>query len=384
MVKITLTNQNNQSSCRKAVLDIGSKVWLLDDKEECNFTRLQKVDFRHPLLTCSVLKSKTTRYDYTYDNLDDMLNTAKMIYATLLQANHPQNCQFVITPSPKFFLLKSSYQIPFSLDHYKRAKNFITANQLDGLISQSSNSSFHFIDQLIIEGTISLETLPAEVNGDQLFEFDKHGYLLLTKNDSFDKYELRNINHYIGFGVYAREAIQKDEDVCLYLGIKKHNPDIKRYYFNSRSDALGMGTDAHYYSNIGRFVNHAPADSRVSNPDSRLLGANLKSKRYLFYGIELVAYSAIRNIAKGEQLLVDYGDEYFESNNEYRFSIDGHLKDSTGKLLKETYHEKLSILRVMAHNGITQAAYRLLKRPLIALSISLIVLLILYSKEVTI
>ncbi|ASQ46098.1 SET domain-containing protein-lysine N-methyltransferase [Legionella clemsonensis] len=378
MVKITLTNQNPDSSYRKAIVDVGSKICIIDDQEK-NLDYLRAINFQHPLLTYPALQSTSNSYHYSYTNVDELLKTARYIYATLLQSKKPEDCQFVISPSPKFHSLKTTYQIPFSLDPHKPAKNRISVNQLNELISHLSNHSFRFIDNLIIEETLSLDNLPSKINGNTLFNFDKKTYLFLHKADPFEKIELRYINGFIGFGVYAKETILRGEFVCLYHGIKKSIPDMKRYYFNFHLDVLGLGTDARFCSNIARFINHAPALARVKQFDSSLLYANLGYKRYFLYGIEVVGFIALRNIAKGEQLFIDYGPEYFDPTEEYRFNISEKLTDPMGSLLKEKYHEKLSIWRIMAKNGITQAAYRLLKRPIIALFIALVALSLIYS-----
>ncbi|OCH97504.1 SET domain-containing protein-lysine N-methyltransferase [Legionella jamestowniensis] len=358
-------------------MNVASKICIIDG-EERDLKSLQDINFQHPLLTYPSLQSNSNRYHYSYDNIDELLKTARYIYATLLWAEKPHECQFVISPSHKFLSLKKTYQIPFSLDYNKPAKSWIDIHQMNNLLSHISGYRFRYIDNLIIEQTLSLKDLPRKVNGDVLFDFDKQTCAFLYKAEPFEKCDLRYINEFIGFGVYAREAILRGEFVCFYYGVKTSNPEIKRYHFSSRFDVLGMGTDASSYSNIARFINHAPARTRVKQVEPSLLYANLAYRWYLLYGIEVVGFIALKNIAKGEQLLIDYGPGYFEPTEECRFNVEGKFLAPNGMLLSEKHHEKLNMLRIMAKHGISQAAYRILKRPLIALSIALAVFVLIY------
>lgn len=378
MVKITLTNQVKESPYKKAILDISIGICLIDEKEEMDLALLDSTSFQHPLLSHPSLKSETTDYQYSYNDMQGLLNTAKYVYATLLHTKNPKSCRFIINPEPQFFTQKAIYKIPFSLDPNNAANQFISVSQINGIISQSSHHSFHFFDNLLIDTILLYDDLPSMIDGDELFNCDPIAYELLNKPDAFDQCELRNINHFIGFGIYAREDIKKGTAICLYQG-RKENPKDKRYHFIPRHDALGLGIDARLYGNIGRFVNHAPPTDGTKSSDPRFLDANLIGERYVVYGIEVIIFTTVKDIRKNEQLLVDYGARYFEGGDEYRFNVHGSLCDPQGKRLQEKHHDKLSILRIMAKNGITQAAYQLLRRPLIAVVIVLAIAVILYS-----
>ncbi|WED44513.1 SET domain-containing protein-lysine N-methyltransferase [Legionella cardiaca] len=375
MVKIILTNHNKQSPFKKAVLDVSSKICEIDESQKGGFQLLQNLDFQHPLLSYPYLKSSTTTYHYHYHDMAGLLETAKYVYATLLHASKPEECQFVVSPSPHFLSLKAIYKIPFSLDDHKEAKDFITVNQINGIISQLANHQFHFHDKLIINDTILFKNLPETVDGDALFAYNDKAYELLNKEEPFELCEIRYINQFIGFGVYARKDIKKGTNVCVYQGMKT-NPESKRYHFYPHFDLLGLGIDATDYGNIGRFVNHAPSSSQ---PDHFLLDVNLMVDRHILNGIEIVAFTAKRDIAKNEQLFVDYGAGYFENAEEYRFNREGKLLNPKGEILLDKHHEKLNTLRVMAKNGVSQAAYRLLKRPLLALLLTALGFIALYS-----
>ncbi|KTD19299.1 SET domain [Legionella lansingensis] len=381
MVKIVLTNQHQQPSIKEAVLDLASGKVLLDKKQEVDFEAFKTFDFCHPLLAHPRLSSATNVYCYKYKDMEGLLSTAKYIYATLIASSEPMHCQFEITPSDEFFTpLKKVYRIPFSLNYRKAAKKTITVNQFNGIVSQASGFKFDFHDGLIIKDKISVKNLPPEINGDALFEENETIYELLNKPDDFETYELRYINNYIGFGVYAKRAIKKNQPVAFYLGVKTTHPELHAYYFGPKHDALLMGTDAQNYSNIARFINHAPNPDDADKQNSSLLEANLITQRHLLNGIEVVLFGAQRDIAKGEQLLIDYGTRYFEPGEAFRFTTKEDLLNANHQRLFDKKWEKLSVMRIMAQHGVSQAIYAILKRPIIALIIILLIWLLLHSE----
>ncbi len=94
-----------------------------------------------------------------------------------------------------------------------------------------------------------------------------------------------------GYGVYAEKEIQTDEIVeeCYVLSSSEIYPDFRNYYFHGEGEyliALGFGC----------IYNHAPEPNTMYtyHPDTQLL-----------------IFTAIKPIAKGEEILITYGDEWF-------------------------------------------------------------------------
>jgi len=186
--------------------------------------------------------------------------------------------------------------------------------------------------------------------------------------DCFKKFELRFINNYIGFGLYAREAIKKSSIVCLYFGEKKISPIIKSYSFHPKMDSLNMFVDAINHGNIARFINHAPNSETIidSQTNTNFLNANLNSRSHSIFGIEVVVFYALRNISKGEQLLTNYGQTYFEYEP-FMFKKNGDLVNENNKKIVDKYIKKKYVHTIMKQNGIRSALFELFKRSIIAI-----------------
>ena len=109
-------------------------------------------------------------------------------------------------------------------------------------------------------------------------------------------YVVRSAHPSIGSGLFAARAFRKGEFVIEYTG--KRIPTAladaltSRYLFEIDSTWTIDASDKH---NIGRFVNHS------CEPNCE---AEIENGRILFH--------AIRAIKEGEELTIDYGEEYFD------------------------------------------------------------------------
>lgn len=96
-----------------------------------------------------------------------------------------------------------------------------------------------------------------------------------------------------GYGVFADKAIKKGEliEECYMLVSKGGDKVLEDYYFDAKGKyAIFLG--------YGCIYNH----SDDPNADYKL---NIKQR--------VVTIKATRNIAKGEEIFVTYGDEWFSS-----------------------------------------------------------------------
>ena len=100
----------------------------------------------------------------------------------------------------------------------------------------------------------------------------------------------------IGDGLFATRKFRKGEFVIEYTGerISSSHADTlsSRYLFEVDSK---WTIDANEGPNTGRFVNHS------CEPNCE---AEIEDGRVLFY--------ALRTIEEGEELTIDYGEEYFD------------------------------------------------------------------------
>ncbi len=99
-----------------------------------------------------------------------------------------------------------------------------------------------------------------------------------------------------GFGLFATETIKKGERIVEYVGMilndveaekKKHN----KYLFDVRKNKTIDGTPRW---NVARYANHSCDPNAESEEDRR-------ARIYI---------TAIRDIAPGEEITFDYGEEY--------------------------------------------------------------------------
>ncbi len=369
MVKILLTNQKKDSLYKTAELDIVTGNYLINNEKSIDKTQFKDLDFVHPLFIETPLSLLNNSYRYCYHNLEELLLLPRRVYATLIQHDNSTHCHFTILPSPVYYKQKASYEIPFSVDYHKAARETINVNQLNAIVSHFSRYTFQFQDKYIIKTELAVDDLPVQVNADLFYKKDAQIHQLLNQADNFDKLELRYINSFIGFGVYCRQDIDKGEGVLLYCGMKKREVKKKNYFFYPKLDSFAMGIDAREYGNTARFVNHAPEGK---NTDSQFLAANLSAVNYSIYGIEVVALFAVRPIKKGEQLLVDYSQEYFIDTEPLRFKLNGNLVDANNQELHDSRGRKMAMLQVFARSGIKRAFIKLLNRFIITLALVLI------------
>ena len=107
-------------------------------------------------------------------------------------------------------------------------------------------------------------------------------------------YEIKNSA--TGQGLFARGAFRKGERVIEYTGKKIPNTLADalttRFLFDLEN---GFTIDGDGEENLARFVNHSCAPN---------CEAELVSERVFF--------NALRDIVAGEEITIDYGNEYFD------------------------------------------------------------------------
>ena len=194
MLNITIDNVNRDSPYKQAVIDIATGICIVDDVHEIE-TRLlaSTMDFNHPLLTQPILHSSNHTYLYSYDDFDGLIDAAKFVYATLIQADNPLACEFKITPSAIFLRLKEQYQIHFSIDYKKPASERLSLEQLNLMISRFNGIYFQYQDTICIDQLITVNDLPPLINGDLLYQINQEMAQFCKQADEMDKYELRYI-----------------------------------------------------------------------------------------------------------------------------------------------------------------------------------------------
>ena len=363
VVKIALTNHNVQSQFRQAIINLETHTCLLDNKHTVATNHLIKGgEFTHPLLKPHFTPSVQGVYRYEYDDIDGLLSCAQFVYSILVHSDKPATCQFQLRPSEAFKRLKPATYMYFSMHRKKTALHTISLRQLQSLISDLGGYKFEFSDNIIIDASFTMQELPQSIDGDSLYQADEKILALLKSSSNFRAYELRYINPYIGLGVFSRELIKQGDIISFYSGMKiQHKPANSQYFFNEYQDCLKMHIDARQYGNITRFINHAPKPD-TSLGQGSLLSANIESHDFHMYGQTMVGYVASRDIMPGEQLLIYYGNEFFNEANIAKFKPNGDPTISNKKFFKTCAHNKIQHIRIMAKHGVKKAhAYLLLR-----------------------
>jgi hypothetical protein len=162
------------------------------------------------------------------------------------------------------------------------------------------------VQEWINQHPITIEDYP-----DKQILIEKYGELLNL--ESLEQYDreiavIKWVSDSIGFGLFAKRRITMGELIGRYTGILglgyMSNKDYT-WSYGEVEDEIGykleIGVDAKDNGNYVRFVNHKGADA---NCDVELVPLNGKWD---------FIYIAKREILPGEELTVDYGDEYFET-----------------------------------------------------------------------
>ena len=133
--------------------------------------------------------------------------------------------------------------------------------------------------------------------------------------------EIRKIDDSIGYGVFAVRDIKKRQFIGEYAGVVQpesdttggeldgggYESDYSWYYLDEVDGAPTLEINGHREGNELRFVNHGPAP-------------NVEVEHTLYDGQWLIFFLAKRRINAGEQLIIDYGNAYWDDG--YRELID--------------------------------------------------------------
>ena len=124
------------------------------------------------------------------------------------------------------------------------------------------------------------------------------------QNAHFPDVRISWINSQVGWGVFAGRNLKKGEWIGEYCGLvrKRHKKDrLNAYCFEyrlSQETITKYLIDAEHQGNLSRFINHS------SDP-------NLITDLVFCNGLPHVILTVKKPIAKDEQLLYDYGSDYW-------------------------------------------------------------------------
>jgi hypothetical protein len=377
LVTITLTNSNPHSQNKQVTIDINQGTCSFTNDKKISLKQLiNNPDFTHPLLSEPFTQPPDYLFHYEYDNIEGLLYSGIFVFSRLIHTDKPLQCTFKINPSPLFKYAQCADRIYLSIDRDKAANEYINKRQLEFITSQLMGLKFVFSENIIIDDLFTTKDLLGSINGDLLYKSNAKLIALLKKPKDFSSCEIRYISPEVGFGVFARNNIKQGDIISFYTGIKNNNKiSFTHFSFRPNKDCLSMDLDAFQYGNITRFINHAPNEKASDNkniknsPSKCLLTANLKASFKYINGIEFVVYVAIKDILTGEQLLVSYGDHYFQQIPMIRFKSNGHLINTKKKYIWNSSKKKIHYIKIMAEAGVKKARVYLIVRLIVILAI---------------
>ncbi len=124
---------------------------------------------------------------------------------------------------------------------------------------------------------------------------------------------IKKIDDTIGFGVFADRPIKKYDFVGEYAGVVQisgkythcynadngYESDYSWYYVDELAQSPSLEINGRFEGNEMRMVNHSTAP-------------NLMVEHTLYQGQWVLFFVAASDIAQDEQLLISYGDDYWE------------------------------------------------------------------------
>ena len=376
-MNLSFTNQNSDGINRYVSINLESGQCRFPDDREIKLKDfLKDKDFHHPLLAEPKQYSADDRYHYEYHNIDELVRCTIYVYVSLLHAKNPHLCQFKLSPSASFEQsMVTNKHIYFSTHAHDSAEQSLSLIKLEALVSQLSHIPFKFSDTMVIDAEFMMKDLPLSVDADCLYKADETILAILKKSWELSLYELRYIDSSVGFGVFCREDLKVGHVISWYSGRKQiKQPAIPYYMYRYQDDCLSLYTDARLHGNITRFINHAPKENDKTN--SHFLEANVKGSNHYVNGIHVVVYTTTKEVLKGEQLLVDYGPDFFAKRPITRFKKNGKAISGNKKLFLNIRQKNLNHLRVMAEHGILSAQRYLCLR---TVGISVVICMFMWS-----
>lgn len=379
MVKIYIPNHQPSSEISALVFD--SKTQQFVSKQGVIFEKeailKHRNDFQHPVLTTLGLPVHQPQVDIFFPNYESLFSQLDRIYPTIIHHDTPNELCFHIKPLEAFFDNCAREDVFISSHPHKSAKESIRIAQLNAIISRLQKHPFMYSNKIVMDTMVRVANLPESININEIYT--PISALPIETPSMRRMVELRFISHKIGFGVFARQAIAKNQQVLFYLG-NVHQDDAENsaypYAFAFR-DAFHCKVDAYRLGNIARFINHAPNEAQTPNQ----MIANLVVKEKRIHGLRIIALYALRDIQIGEQLLFCYHNHHNDAGTRYSFRNQYQLYDEAQYPVKP-HHKDTAVYHILAENGVYSARMLLLRKP-VGILLALLLILLLGSVDIS-
>jgi uncharacterized protein len=169
---------------------------------------------------------------------------------------------------------------------------------------------------------INLRKSPYYIENREEFDSLARRYGVKIDRASIAPVYIRRISRTIGYGVFADQDIREGDFIGEYTGVvqisgkhthcyqadKGYESDYSWYYLDNLDKAPPLEINGRLEGNEMRFVNHGQVP-------------NLLVEHTLYRGQWVLFFTAARDIKKDEQLLISYGDGYWDEECRDRQAI---------------------------------------------------------------
>lgn len=319
------------------------------------FLKRYRHAFHHPLLGIASAKQPASSDEQTllrYGSLQEMAYQAKVALITLIQ-HAPQLHTVLIYPTEAYLTTTRRKPIPFMIYNRCRKPQQLTFPLFHKLIGLRDPSTDYEYNEIFGFSTgFCLKHSQLTIEADQLFNPNKQLFSLLNMGQ--EPLYIRFIHRQIGFGTFASRAIKTGEVITFYNGIFNGGDKDSLYGFSLINDAFHAYIDASVLGNLARFINHSQetlpqqmmgvlAKDQSANV-SQLAKPNAQTNYITYEGISFVYLTATRDITAHEQILFDYGPNYWAKGKQAVLLKNGDFISSEGKYLKHAPTLPLSYL----------------------------------------
>lgn len=368
---LVLRNHTPDAAVQQLRFDLKTGHFLTKSKQKVSRRDLAAdLGFTHPILDEKPLvQIAKNQYAYQYHNEEEFCLALRYAYATLLKAKNPALCSIRIQPGEQYFSDAQQYKLYFSSHPQKVATQQLTMRQLNAMLTELHGQPFQYSNHNVLDKTLRWRDFSKEMDADKLYQTSAIDLQKARHQLCLDRYELRFMNTQMGFGLFAREAIQKGEVIAQYCGqYVSKKMQYKNYcYIPTKTSGYNLLLDARHIGNVARFVNHG-AEPSAHRKFSQFLTANVDVENHKMYGTSRIILIANRDILAGEQILSSYGSQYFRvPESRLHMKKNGAVYTSKQRRIKDSTAQLKRYLFIFAYYGNRRAQWMLLRKPLTVL-----------------
>ncbi len=169
---------------------------------------------------------------------------------------------------------------------------------------------------------INPENSPYYLENKELFQDLSQKYQEDIEKGNLAPLYIKKIDERLGFGVFAADEIKKNDFIGEYTGVIRipgkdaggemeaggYESDFSWYYLDKVEGGPELEINGRFEGNEMRFVNHGD-------------NFNVDVEHTIHDGHWIIFFKAARDIQKDEQLLISYGDDYWDEDYRKRLTL---------------------------------------------------------------